>query len=159
MARTSATQSTLDCSTNIRAFSNAIFFCKMNRRPAGVVPSLRHPPHPQLRVRQIMQVCCLTHPIFFDKVHAIAMEIRATVVNRSKMMTTMTPMSARTMTMAKKVRCAGEKVPGRTSSAMKTSQVSQDQWQCGARYSFRAGSNIFPPLITFGNSIIRSTLW
>ena len=158
VAHTSTTQSMLNRSTNICAFSNAIFFLQDEPSTCRGGPRSKAPTTSTTRgVSNHTSVLSYSHN-FFVKVHTVTMETRATVMNRSKMMMTLTPMSARTMMMVKKVRCTGEKVPGRASSTMKTSQVFRDQWRCGTRHSFHAGSNIFPPLITFGNLIIWSTL-
>lgn len=79
------------------------------------------------------------------------------MVNKLKIMTTATTMTVRKMMMVKEIRCvAGKKVSGHASFAMKICQVFWDQWQCGARHSFHAGSNIFPLLMTSGNLIIQS---
>ena len=157
-ARTSATQSMLNRSTNIRAFSNAIFFLQDEPSTRRGGPRSKAPTTSTTQGASNHAGMLSYSRNFFIKVHTVTMETRAAVMNRLKMMMTLTLMSARMMMMVKKVRRAGKKVPGRASSTIKTSQVFRDQWRCGARYSFHTGSNIFPPLITFGNSIIRSTL-
>ena len=147
----------LNRSTNIRAFSNAIFFLQDKPLTRKGGPRSKAPTTSTTRGASNHAGVLSYSRNFFVKVHTVAMETQAAVMNRSKMMMTLTPMSARTMMMVKKVRRAGEKVPGHASSTMKTSQVFWDQWQCGARYSFCAGSNIFPPLIKLLKSHMHLT--